>query len=79
MEALEFMDFDMLDIINKGPIAIMHQSSYDGACDSKLKVKSVSRYHKDKKVVEALCKVKSCYWELTPFYVFHLVKNNSTT
>ncbi|CAI9277243.1 unnamed protein product [Lactuca saligna] len=47
MEALEFLDFDMLDVINKGSIATMHKSSYDGAFSSKLKGKSVPGYNKE--------------------------------
>ena len=25
MEVVEFMDFNMLDVVNKGPIVVMHQ------------------------------------------------------
>ena len=49
MEVLEFMDFDMLDIINKCPISAMHQSSIDGASGGKLKWKSIPGYNKEEK------------------------------
>lgn len=51
MEVIEFMDFDMLDIINKCPIIVTHQSSIDSAFDSKLNGKSVMGYNKVKKRV----------------------------
>nr|KAJ0207541.1 hypothetical protein LSAT_V11C500277770 [Lactuca sativa] len=49
MEALEFMDFDILDVFNKGPIAAMHQSSNDGASNSMIKGKFVPGYNKEEK------------------------------
>ncbi|CAI9263832.1 unnamed protein product [Lactuca saligna] len=49
MNILEFMDLDMLDIVNKGPILGTHQSSNNGACGSKLRGKFVPNYNKEDK------------------------------
>ena len=69
VEALEFMDFDMLDTVNKGRIAAMHQSSNDGASSSKMKGKFVPEYNKEEKAhVESRCKGKICYWKLSPLF-----------
>ncbi|CAI9296126.1 unnamed protein product [Lactuca saligna] len=49
MKALEFVDFDMLDVISKFPIVVMPKSSNDGASGSKLKGKYVLGYTKKEK------------------------------
>nr|KAJ0216835.1 hypothetical protein LSAT_V11C300126220 [Lactuca sativa] len=49
MEALYFMDIVMLDIINKGHITVMHQSSSDGVSGSKIKGKPVPGFKKEEK------------------------------
>ena len=49
MEVLEFMDFDMLDVVKKVPIVAMHKSSNDGASSNKMKRKYVPTYNKEKK------------------------------
>nr|KAJ0201921.1 hypothetical protein LSAT_V11C600335680 [Lactuca sativa] len=47
MEALDFMEFDMTDVINKVPIVAMHKSSNDGALGSKCLMANIVESHPD--------------------------------
>ncbi|XP_023756249.1 uncharacterized protein LOC111904752 [Lactuca sativa] len=79
MDALEIMDFDMLDVINKGPITITNQSSNDGASDSKLKRKSISGFNKEeKRVLNLDVKARVAIRNSLPYYIYRLVQNCST-
>nr|KAJ0187178.1 hypothetical protein LSAT_V11C900480560 [Lactuca sativa] len=79
MEVLEFMDFDMFDVVNKGPIVAMHQSSNDGASNSKLKGKSVPGYNKEeKRMLNLDVKARLDIGNSLPFSVYCLVQNCST-
>ena len=49
MDILEIMDYDMLDVNNKGPIVSMHRSSTDNASFSGLKQKFVFEFNKEEK------------------------------
>nr|KAJ0224030.1 hypothetical protein LSAT_V11C200072180 [Lactuca sativa] len=60
MDALEIMDYDKLEIINKGLIVVMHQSSNEGAYNSELNNKSVQGYNKEEKKVLNLDVNESC-------------------
>ena len=76
MKVLEFLDFDMLDIINKGPIAAMHQSSNDGASGSKLKRKYVTCYNKEeKRILNLIVKAIITIGNPLPYFVYRLVQN----
>ncbi|XP_023739163.1 uncharacterized protein LOC111887229 [Lactuca sativa] len=77
MEALEFMDFDMLDVINKGPIVAMHKSSNDGAFGSKLKGKYFPGYNKEEKRMMSL-DFKTVQMLKRRWSLYHLVLNRKT-
>ncbi|CAI9284703.1 unnamed protein product [Lactuca saligna] len=80
MEALEFMDLDMLDVVNKCPIAAIHQASSDGASGSKLKGKLVLGFNKEeKRMLNLNVKERTGIGKSLPFYVYRLVQNYSTT
>nr|KAJ0190103.1 hypothetical protein LSAT_V11C800446360 [Lactuca sativa] len=69
----------MLDIINKGPITVTHQSSNDGASDSKLKRKNVSGYNKEEKSVLNLnVKARVVIRNSLLFSIYRLVEKYST-
>nr|KAJ0219318.1 hypothetical protein LSAT_V11C300121810 [Lactuca sativa] len=76
MEDLRFMDFDMLYIINKGPVAVMYQSSNIGA--SKLKGKFVPGYNKEeKRVLNLDVKERVAIRNLLSYFIYHLVQKCS--
>nr|KAJ0207840.1 hypothetical protein LSAT_V11C500261860 [Lactuca sativa] len=79
MKVLEFTDFDMLDVINKGPIDVMHQSSSNGASSSKLQGKFIPCYNKEeKRMLNLDVKARISIRNSLPFSVYFLVQNCST-
>nr|KAJ0186334.1 hypothetical protein LSAT_V11C900480370 [Lactuca sativa] len=79
IDALEIMDYDMLDIINKGPIAVMYQSSNDDASNSELKKKYVLGYNKEeKRVLNFNVNARVAIINSLPYHVYCLVQNYST-
>ena len=69
----------MLDIINKGLVTAMHQSSNYGASGSKLKGNFVSGYKKeDKRVPNLDVKARIAIRNSLPYSFFLLVQNCSS-
>ena len=80
MKVLEFMDFDMLDVVNRGPIASIHQSSNNGASSNKLKGKCVPYYKKEvKRMLNLDVKSRIAIGNSLPFSIYRLVQNYLTT
>ena len=71
MDVLEIMDYDMLDIINKGPIVVMNQSSNDNTSNSESNKKCVPRYNKEeKRVLNLDVKARVFIGNSLPFSVY---------
>ncbi|CAI9296127.1 unnamed protein product [Lactuca saligna] len=76
MKALEFVDFDMLDVISKFPIVVMPKSSNDGASGSKLKGKYVLGYtKKEKRMLNLNVKARIAIRNPLPFLYIGWFKN----
>ena len=75
MDALDFIDFDMLDVTNKGPITAMDESTNDGVSGSKVKGKSAPGYNKDEKRIRNLdIQARAAIQNSLPFFVYPLVQ-----
>lgn len=69
----------MLVVVNKGPIAGLHQSSNNGASGSKLKGNPVPCYKtKEKRMLSLDVKARIAIGNFLPFSIYYLVQNGST-
>mgnify|MGYP001556938500 CR=1 FL=1 len=79
MKVLEFVDFDMLYVVNKVHLVVVHQSSSYGTPGSKLKGKFVPYYKKEEKRISNLyVKSRIAIGNSLPFSVYRFVQNCST-
>lgn len=80
MDILEIMDYYMLDVINKGPIAPMHHSTSDDVPSRGLKQKSMLGYNKEeKRLINLDVKTIIAIGNSFPYHVYRLVQNYTTS
>lgn len=79
INVIEIMDYDMLDVMNKGHIASMYLSSSNDVCFNGLKQKSMPTYNmEEKRVLNLDVKAMIAIRNSLAYHVYQLVQRSST-